>query len=165
MSEIMTIRGHPKYSVSNDGFIINGKGHIMKPTHDKDGYNTIRICENGSYIRLILHRVIAEHFISNPNNLPQVNHKDGNKDNCHDWNLEWCTGKHNTQHSYNTGLHKVGKVIQMKDGIEIARFNNAKEASDITGISALCIRMSISRKTKSGGYNWKRKSISENMEV
>lgn len=83
-----TIRGHPNYEVSDDGHILNKDSHIMTPTHDKDGYQVVRICENGNYIRLKTHRIVAEHFIPNPNNLSQVNHKDGNKDNCEATNLD-----------------------------------------------------------------------------
>jgi hypothetical protein len=51
-----------------------------------------------------LHRLVAESFIPNPNNLPQVNHIDGNKDNNCVSNLEWCNQSHNLRHAYNNGL-------------------------------------------------------------
>lgn len=51
-----------------------------------------------------LHRLVAESFIPNPNNLPQVNHIDGNKDNNCVSNLEWCDQSHNLRHAYNNGL-------------------------------------------------------------
>lgn len=157
---IIEIRGHPNYFVCENGNILNKDSHIMTPTHDKDGYQVVRICENGNYIRLKTHRIVAEHFIPNPNNLSQVNHKDGNKDNCEATNLEWCTDSYNTQHSYDTGLHRVGEVIQIdRDGNEIARFNNAEVASNSTGIKAHNIRVAISRGTLSGGYYWKRNRV------
>ena len=53
-----------------------------------------------------VHRVIAETFIPNPNNLPCVNHKDGNKLNNSVDNLEWCTHSENTIHAYQTGLEQ-----------------------------------------------------------
>ena len=166
MGDLKTIRGHPNYKISSDGFIVNNKGHIMTPAHDKDGYCIVRICENGKYIKLSLHRVVAQHFIPNDdNNLPQVNHKDGDKDNCHDWNLEWCTDKYNTQHSYDTELHKVGEVIQLdKDMNEVARYKNAKIAADSIGVKHQCIIVAISRRTKSNGFYWKRLT-KKNMEV
>ncbi len=55
------------------------------------------------------HRLIAKTFLPNPNNLPQVNHKDGNKHNNSVDNLEWCTAQHNVQHAVDTGLNKGAK--------------------------------------------------------
>lgn len=52
-----------------------------------------------------VHRIVAECFLENPNNLPEVNHKDGDKLNNSVVNLEWCTRSHNIQHSYDTGLN------------------------------------------------------------
>lgn len=54
-----------------------------------------------------VHRVIAETFIPNPNNLPCVNHKDGNKLNNQVTNLEWCTYSENTTHAYRIGLEQI----------------------------------------------------------
>ena len=52
-----------------------------------------------------IHRIVAQCFIENPNNLPEVNHKDGDKLNNSASNLEWCTRAQNVQHSYDTGLN------------------------------------------------------------
>lgn len=54
--------------------------------------------------RISLHRLVAQLFIPNPDNLPEVNHLDGNKLNNNDWNLKWCTRLENMQHAYATGL-------------------------------------------------------------
>ena len=61
----------------------------------------------------MIHRMVAEAFIPNPNNYPFVNHLDGNKlNNCVD-NLEWCTPKQNSQHAVSIGLIKTGKDSHM----------------------------------------------------
>ena len=60
-----------------------------------------------------VHRLVAICYIENPNNLPQVNHIDGNKTNNHVSNLEWCTASYNTQHAYDNGLAK-SKGVSMK---------------------------------------------------
>ena len=152
-----TIRGHPNYKVSDDGHIYNKDGHQMRYKLDKDGYCIVRITENRQVYHLKLHRIVAEHFIPNPDGLPQVNHNDGNKENCAVYNLEWCTDSDNTKHSYDTGLHKVPDVIQMTiDGVEIARYSNANIAEEKTGIKAHNIRVAMSRGTLSGGYKWRR---------
>lgn len=107
-----------EYEVSSDGqvrsidrvrhYLANGKerkmrirGRLRTQTDSWDGYKEVHLQqsdENKSYYARV-HRLVAEAFIPNPNNLPQVNHIDGNKmNNCVE-NLEWCTAKENTQHA------------------------------------------------------------------
>lgn len=153
---IVSIRGHPMYRVSDRGYILNKNGHIMKPRHDKDGYCIIRIYDGG-YIDLKLHRIVAEHFIPNPDNLPQVNHKNGDKDDNPSTNLEWTTDSSNTKHSYDTNLHKVCAVLRHGANGEMVRYKNAIEAAIANGIkNPHNIRVAISRGTKSHGYYWSR---------
>lgn len=87
-----------KYQVSNTGEIRSlkfGKIKILKQYTDKCGYNVLTLSENGKRKNHFVHRLVAMTFIPNPNNLPQVNHKDENKaNNCVD-NLEWCSRKYN----------------------------------------------------------------------
>ena len=68
---------------------------ILKVFKNKKGY--LRISLRGKNYRI--HRLVANAFVPNPDNLPQVNHKDGNKLNNHYLNLEWCTNSHNTAHA------------------------------------------------------------------
>ena len=99
------------YFVSPSGNIYNRHGDLMVGAVDHCGYrHTILNRKNRN-----VHRVIAETFIPNPNNLPCVNHKDGNKLNNSVDNLEWCTHSENTLHSYRTGLqttNRWGKVTK-----------------------------------------------------
>ena len=79
-----------------------GKIHVeeklLTPHDCGRGYCQVKLCVNGVRSQPSLHRLIAETFIPNPYNLPQINHKDGNKlNNCID-NLEWCTCAENAQH-------------------------------------------------------------------
>lgn len=70
----------------------------------KDSYCRICLCKNGEERIEYLHRIVAETFIENPENKPQVNHKNGIKSDNRVENLEWCTPKENTHHGFLTGL-------------------------------------------------------------
>lgn len=99
------------YQVSSLGRIKSFKKKnekILKPYLDKNGYTNIGFCRKTRSKRYLLHRIVAIAFIPNPDNLPQVNHKDGNKQNNAKNNLEWSTPSENTQHSYDTGLKPKG---------------------------------------------------------
>lgn len=97
---------------------------------------------DGTQKRVRVHRLVAEAFIPNPNNLPQVNHKDGNKANNNVENLEWCTIRDNLLHSFRTGLHpnekferEAGKravIVVSPDGKSI-RFDTVNEAASYIG--------------------------------
>ena len=69
-----------------------------------EGYFQISISQFGINKTYLVHRIIAEVFIPNPNNLPEVNHHDGDKTNNNISNLYWCTTSQNIKHAYNTGL-------------------------------------------------------------
>lgn len=83
------------------------KGQKLNPDIASNGYYRITLAKNGKKKQKYLHRLLAEYFVPNPNNLPQVNHKDGNKTNCNLKNLEWVTVKENTIHAYKHGLAHV----------------------------------------------------------
>ena len=89
------------------------KGHIMKQSYCSKGYLTIDLCLNGKVKKCLVHRLVAEAFLPNPDNLPQVNHKNEVKsDNCVD-NLEWCDAKYNL----NYGTARIrGKETAIKNG-------------------------------------------------
>lgn len=67
-------------------------------------YWHVRLHRNGSIRCFTVHSLVAKAFHANPHKLPEVNHKDGNKHNNNDWNLEWCTRHHNNQHALDIGL-------------------------------------------------------------
>lgn len=68
------------------------------------GYHSVRLCKNGTKTNFKIHRLVATHFISNPNNLPQVNHLSGIKKDNSIENLEWCNALHNMRHAWKMGL-------------------------------------------------------------
>lgn len=69
-----------------------------------NGYEYMGLRKDSKNRMVMVHRIVAEAFIPNPNNLPCVNHKDGNKHNNNVANLEWCTFSQNRKHAYDTGL-------------------------------------------------------------
>jgi len=74
---------------------------ILKQKIDKDGYKEVALwAQNGRYIYRRVHRLVASAFIDNPNDLPIINHKDGDPSNNCVENLEWCTNSHNQLHRY-----------------------------------------------------------------
>lgn len=90
------------YEISNFGDIRNGD-KILKPSIHK-GYQVVVLCNKGFRRTINVHRLVALAFIDNPNNLPCVNHKDGNKQNNCVFNLEWCTHGQNEKHAWKLGL-------------------------------------------------------------
>ena len=127
------------------------KNKILKLTQDKYGYYQINLCKNNKVKNLKVHRLVAEAFIDNPNNYPEVNHKDENKTNNKIDNLEWCTHYYNN--NYGTRNNRVTekqkkKVICITTG-EI--FNSIKEASIKYNVAASSITNNCKGKLKSAG--------------
>lgn len=85
------------------------KRKILKSYKNVSGYSTVRLSKNNKVVNCMVHRLVAQAFITNSKNKPQVNHIDGDKTNNTADNLEWVTGKENTHHAYNTGLATSGE--------------------------------------------------------
>ena len=111
--EWKTITYALNYDVSNCGEIRqNKKNKILKPYINKrNGYSYVYIRDNnGKYLNKRIHRLVAEYFIPNPNNLPMVNHKDFNRSNNNVDNLEWVNGTQNNLWSReNISKSAIGK--------------------------------------------------------
>ena len=82
----------------------NAKGKILKPDVSKFGYKRVALSKENNVRRYLVHRLVADAFIPNPNNYPIVNHKDEDPGNCSVSNLEWCDASYNN--SYNGGYSK-----------------------------------------------------------
>ena len=137
------IKGYKNlYQVSNLGNIKTldynhtKREKLLKPILQKDGYLGVNLMKNGKRKRHRIHRLVAETFLSNKNNFPIINHKNGIKTDNKANNLEWCTSKYNTKHAINNGLIKIKKVIyqDLQKGTTLT-FKNVKEASDYLGIN------------------------------
>lgn len=95
-----------RYSISNLGRVRNNiTGNIIKPVMFRKGYTKVNLkLGNGKEINRQVHRLVAIEFIPNPENKPEVNHKNGIHDDNRVENLEWVTGEENRRHAYETGL-------------------------------------------------------------
>lgn len=95
--------------IRHDGNWSDEHGYVKKIkvkniTKNRYGYLTSKLCKLGKCRRLTIHRLVAKAFIPNPDNLTQVNHIDGNKENNYVGNLEWVSQARNIQHAFETGL-------------------------------------------------------------
>lgn len=126
-----------KYEVSNLGRIksLKRKGRreeqILESYLDLKGYPMIQVCKNGKKHPTKIHRLVAEAFIVNFNNKPQVNHIDGNKSNNIVINLEWCSCSENIIHAFKMGLYKSRKGEQ--SGHHKLSEKEAKEIKNLKG--------------------------------
>lgn len=96
------------YKINNYGEVLSLRSNkILKPNNNGIGYFIIQLCKNGKRKNYLIHRLVAEHFLDNPNNLPEVNHKDEDKSNNFVNNLEWC------EHKYNMNYKQLQKRQQI----------------------------------------------------
>ena len=118
------------------GFRVKGERILL---HDvgKFGYHRVHLLKNHKGKHLLVHRLVADAFIDNPMNLPQINHKDENKGNNVVSNLEWCTAKYNSNYGDRTERTAVAKFIPVSvfdmEGQLVQDFESLKEAEQLIG--------------------------------
>ena len=145
-----------KYLIDSRGFVISTayRGHpgikrTLVHSHDVDGYCIITLNHKGKKYTRKIHRLVAEYFIPNPNNLPQVNHKNGNKNDNDVRNLEWMSGLDNIRHAMDTNLrYRINFEEYIHDVCRLISENKLSipEISDETGISQSTIRKILKKK-------------------
>ena len=125
--EFKPIKEHENYFISNKGRIYNKiRGKFLSPSVNSSNYKKVVL--NGK--NLYVHRLVAEAFCFNPNNLCEVNHKDGNKWNNNYTNLEWVSKSENAQHAFNMGLREISGYTKYKVSCSAHRFTTT-EINDI----------------------------------
>lgn len=131
------------YKIGNNGTLINiNTNKIIKPISVSHGYLLYHLSINGKRINKLVHRLVAEIFIENINNLPEVDHIDGNILNNNVSNLKWCTRTENNNNpihkeNLSNSNNKNKKTIYKLDlnGNILEEFSSIKECARITGYS------------------------------
>lgn len=156
-----------KYQVSNQGRVKrlygSGKERVMVGKTDKYGYRCVILSRNQHKKHCTVHRLVANAFIPNEENKPQVNHKDRNKQNNNADNLEWVTNSENVVHAFATGrsVHKRPVVQYTKNMGFVAFWNSIREAGQALRISEHNICSCCNDKLPSaGGYIWRYGEVS-----
>jgi len=150
------------YQVSNTGRIASGRCELRLQTNNF-GYKTVMLYKDGKPRRKTVHRIVADAFIPNTSNYPQINHIDENKANNCVSNLEWCTSstnnlkyRQNHPRKERKGKNKGRRVLQLSLGGEVIRgWDNARQVFVETGMSDWSISQCCRGVWKTAyGYKW-----------
>lgn len=147
------------YQISNLGRVKAIKNNTIRKPRIGMGYYYLNLSKYGKKKTFKIHRLVASHFVDNPNGYPCVNHKDENKLNNNANNLEWCTWKYNV--NYGTALERRTKtqtreIVQFDlNGEEVKRWNGLNEIKG-AGMCPSSISQCCNNNYKTSyGYVWK----------
>lgn len=158
--EVRTLDHYTTYKDGRRGFI---KGHVLKQRPNKQtGYLQVSISANGKHVTLNTHRVVATCFLPNPDNLPQVNHKDCDRTNNNVDNLEWCTQQYNNAYreKYGTPAKEYTKKQKKPlfavnlETLKVTYFESLGEAARQLGICKGNISKVVKGQYRTAGGYW-----------
>lgn len=167
--------GYQGYQISNKGRIKSIKKHeiIMKQRLNKGGYLKLELRKNGKTVSVLVHRLVALAFIPNPENKPQINHKNSIRTDNKIENLEWCTQSENNKYAYCYGnrekkLYFDNRVLINQYDLKgnfIKQWLGASNIEKELNISNSSIIRCCKNKSKTAyGYIWKYANESEVVE-
>ena len=124
VSTFGNIKSLDRYVIKSNGVRQLKHGKLLESQFNQDGYLQCKLCKDGKHKTVRVHRIVASVFIPNPDNLPEVNHKDCNRSNNHIENLEWATHKENVVYSTNLGHYKkpIGKDNWNYGGTKLKKY-------------------------------------------
>lgn len=135
------------------------KEYFLKPTTRDNGYCNVTLYGKNGRHKFLVHRLVAQAFIPNPNNLPQVNHKDENPMNNEVDNLEWCTNEYNNAYGtarirmVETKSHPIEQIAL--DGKVVAIYRSTRIASELLGINRGTLKDAVRKNVHCKGYFWR----------
>ena len=175
----VSIKDYPMYEINTDGSVFSKwTNKFLKPSKNTKGYYSVELFNDVGSRRFLVHRLVAQAFIENPNNYPQINHIDENPSNNDVSNLEWCTSKYNmnygngakTRHQkidYTTVRRKEvarqnGEVVSRpiyqytKNGCFLRKYPSIKAAADSVNKNPSHIgECARGERFSAYGYMWK----------
>ena len=142
LSRIVTLEGRwGKYSRTK------GERIMAQMLDGQKHYLMVSLCKNGTVKRYLVHRLVAQAFVENPYNLPEVNHKDENKTNNHFENLEWCTHQYNSIYGTRKAASRGERNAANKFSEQTVRQIKSEfiPGDPEKGLTALALKYGISR--------------------
>lgn len=138
------------------------KGYVLKQRLDKNGYMYVTLSVNNKTVYLLVHRVISASFLPNPDNLPEVNHKDNDRTNNAVSNLEWCTSRYNMAYKekYGISAKEATKVLRKPviainpEFSEVFLFESQHEAARQLGVNQGNMNEVVKGKRQIAGVYW-----------
>jgi len=150
----LPVVGNPLYEVSSLGKVRNTHTrHVLKPAPNSQGYLCVLLYKGSKASRrsFLVHRLVAEAFLANPSTLPQVNHRNGQKQDNRAFNLEWCTPAHNMRHAVEIGLtHQIlsdddVRTIRREYRAQSGQWSNTRELAERYGVAVNTIKGIVKR--------------------
>lgn len=114
INELGQVRSVDRTVKFKDGRVFNYKGKELKPGMDKDGYATVRLSKNGVTKTHKVHRLVAGEFLSNPDNLPQIHHKNHNRADNRVCNLQWASAAEQIDNHWRAAMSKVRNCTKLR---------------------------------------------------